>query len=177
MTEFAGIPDGHGRRVAVLVSRFNESITQRLEDGAVGALLRAGVADADLDVIRVPGAWELPTAARAALATERYEAIVAVGAVIRGETPHFEYVAAAAAEGLARVGAEYEVPVGFGVLTCDTLAQAEARAGGAHGNKGADAALAALEMVDLVSRLDADLEDLHGGDDEDVHPGGGPRGP
>ncbi len=155
MAEFAGMPDGHGRRVAVIVSRFNETVTQRLEDGATTALLRAGVSEADVDVIRVPGAWELPTAARAALATERYDAIVAVGAVIRGETPHFDYVAGAAAEGLSAVAAEYEVPVGFGVLTCDTLAQAEARAGGSHGNKGADAALAALEMLDLLARLDA----------------------
>jgi 6,7-dimethyl-8-ribityllumazine synthase len=176
MAEFAGIPDGHGRRIAVLVSRFNESITQRLEEGAVGALLRAGVADADLDVIRVPGAWELPIAARAALATERYDALVAVGAVIRGETPHFDYVAGAAAEGLAQVSAEYEIPVGFGVLTCDTLAQAEARAGGAHGNKGADAALAALEMVDLASRLDVDVEPLDDGADADVPSGVRRRG-
>ncbi len=157
MAEFEGVPAGRGRRVAVVVSRFNEGITQRLEAGAVEALLRAGVADDDLDVIRVPGAWELPAAARAALATERYDALVAVGAVIRGETPHFDYVAGAAAQGLAAVGAEYEVPVGFGVLTCDTVAQAEARAGGTHGNKGADAARAALEMVDLVARLDVDI--------------------
>ena len=159
MAEFEGVPEGEGRRVAVLVSRFNTGITQRLERGAVDALLRAGVAEPDLDVIRVPGAWELAAAARAALATERYDALVAVGAVIRGETPHFDFVATAAAQGLAAVAADYEVPIGFGVLTCDTLAQAEARAGGTHGNKGADAALAALEMVDLVSRLDAEADD------------------
>jgi 6,7-dimethyl-8-ribityllumazine synthase len=152
--EFAGAPDGRGRRLAVLVSRFNESITQRLEDGAVDALLRAGVADADIDVIRVPGAWELPLAARTALASERYDAVVAVGAVIRGETPHFDYVAEAAARGLAAASAEYDTPIGFGVLTCDTVAQAEARAGGSHGNKGADAARAALEMVDVIARLE-----------------------
>jgi 6,7-dimethyl-8-ribityllumazine synthase len=171
--EFAGAPDGRGRRLAVLVSRFNEGITQRLEDGALDALLRAGVADADIDVIRVPGAWELPLAARAALASERYDALVAVGAVIRGETPHFDYVAEAAARGLAAASAEYETPIGFGVLTCDTVAQAEARAGGAHGNKGADAARAALEMVDVIARLevvgpdadvDADLTEDAAGD-------------
>jgi 6,7-dimethyl-8-ribityllumazine synthase len=156
------VPEGHGRRIAVLVSRFNASITDRLERGATDALLRAGVADADLDVIRVPGAWELPTAARAALATERYDGIVALGAVIRGETPHFDYVAGAAAEGLAAASADYDVPIGFGVLTCDTLAQAEARAGGTHGNKGADAALATLEMLDLVARLDVEAEEPQG---------------
>jgi 6,7-dimethyl-8-ribityllumazine synthase len=156
------VPEGHGRRIAVLVSRFNASITDRLERGATDALLRAGVADADLDVIRVPGAWELPTAARAALATERYDGIVALGAVIRGETPHFDYVASAAAEGLAAASADYDVPIGFGVLTCDTLAQAEARAGGTHGNKGADAALATLEMLDLVARLDVEAEEPQG---------------
>lgn len=154
MAEFAGMPDGHGRRIAVLVSRFNAGITERLEHGAVEALLRAGVAEPDLDVIRVPGAWELAGAARAALATEQYDGLVAVGAVIRGETPHFDFVASAAANGLAAAGADYDTPIGFGVLTCDTLAQAEARAGGTHGNKGADAAMAALEMIDLMARMD-----------------------
>ena len=154
MTDFEGVPDGHGRRVAVVISRFNEAITRRLEEGAVDALLRAGVADQDLDIIRVPGAWELPGAARTALATERYDGVVALGAVIRGDTPHFEYVASAATRGLADAAAEYDIPIGFGLLTCDTVEQAEARAGGEHGNKGADAALAALEMIDLLARLD-----------------------
>jgi 6,7-dimethyl-8-ribityllumazine synthase len=154
VSDFEGVPDGHGRRVAVLVSRFNEAITVRLEEGAVDALLRAGVSERDLDIIRVPGAWELPGAARTALATERYDGLVALGAVIRGDTPHFEYVASAATRGLADAAAEYDVPIGFGLLTCDTVAQAEARAGGEHGNKGADAALAALEMIDLLARLD-----------------------
>jgi 6,7-dimethyl-8-ribityllumazine synthase len=154
VTDFEGVPDGHGRRVAVLISRFNEVITRRLEEGAVDALLRAGVADQDLDIIRVPGAWELPGAARTAMATERYDGVVALGAVIRGDTPHFEYVASAATRGLADAAAEYDIPIGFGLLTCDTVEQAEARAGGEHGNKGADAALAALEMIDLLARLD-----------------------
>lgn len=156
MTDFEGVPLGRGRRVAVLVSRFNEAITRRLERGAVDALLEAGVADANLDIIRVPGAWELPAAARSALGTDRYDAVVAVGAVIRGETPHFDFVASAAARGLADAAAEYDTPIGFGLLTCDTLEQAEARAGGSHGNKGADAAHAALEMVDLRGRLEID---------------------
>ncbi|HVA58726.1 MAG TPA: 6,7-dimethyl-8-ribityllumazine synthase [Gemmatimonadaceae bacterium] len=154
MAEFTGTPSGHGRRVAVLASRFNDSITTRLADGAMDALVRHGVAAADVDLVWVPGAWELPIAARRLMAGDRYDAIVAVGAVIRGETPHFDYVAGEASRGLALASAEFETPVGFGLLTCDTVEQAEARAGGAHGNKGWDAALAALEMIDLLDRLD-----------------------
>jgi 6,7-dimethyl-8-ribityllumazine synthase len=105
----------------------------------------------------VPGAWELPAAARRMLETERYDALVAVGAVVRGETPHFDYVAGEAARGLAQASADFDRPIGFGLLTCDTMEQAEARAGGAHGNKGWDAALAALEMADLFDRLDRDV--------------------
>jgi 6,7-dimethyl-8-ribityllumazine synthase len=107
----------------------------------------------------VPGAWELPTAARWLLASERYDGLVAVGAVIRGDTAHFDYIAGEASRGLAAVSADTETPIGFGVLTCDSDEQAEARAGGAHGNKGYDAALAALEMVDLHNRLDPDDAD------------------
>src|ERR671936_471794 len=136
MAEFSGTPSGHGRRFAVVASRFNESVTQRLVDGAVDALIRHGAAYDDVDVVWVPGAWELPAAARRLLVSERYNALVAIGAVIRGETPH-----------------------GFGVLTCDDMAQAEARAGGSHGNKGWDAALAAMEMADLFDRLDVAHED------------------
>jgi 6,7-dimethyl-8-ribityllumazine synthase len=117
------------------------------------ALTRHGTAFEDVDLVWVPGAWELPLAVRQLLASDRYHAVVARGAVIRGETPHFDYVAGEAARGLARASAEFEVPVSLGVLTCDTMAQAEARAGGAHGNKGWDAALAALEMADLFDRL------------------------
>jgi 6,7-dimethyl-8-ribityllumazine synthase len=153
MPEFSGAPSGEGRRFAVVASRFNESIVQRLAEGAVDALVRHGVRFADVDVIWVPGAWELPLAARRLLASERYHALVAVGAVIRGETPHFDYVAGEASRGLADASAEYDVPIGFGVLTCDDMAQAEARAGGEHGNKGWDAALAALEMAELFDRL------------------------
>jgi 6,7-dimethyl-8-ribityllumazine synthase len=155
MAEFQGLPDGHGRRVGVVVSRFNEVITRRLVDGALDALTRHGVALDDVDVTWVPGAWELPVVARRLLASDRYDVIVALGAVIRGDTPHFDYVAGEAARGLAQAAAEFETPVAFGVLTCDTMAQAEARAGGEHGNKGWDAALAALEMADLFARLDA----------------------
>ncbi|MDF2774164.1 MAG: 6,7-dimethyl-8-ribityllumazine synthase [Geminicoccaceae bacterium] len=159
MPEFNGTPRGQGRRFAVVVSRFNETVTQRLVDGALDALVRHGVAFDDIDVLWVPGAWELPLAARRAAATERYDAIVALGAVIRGDTPHFDYVAGEASRGLASACVEYDVPVGFGVLTCDTMAQAEARAGGEHGNKGWDAAIAALEVADLFDQVDGAPED------------------
>ncbi len=149
------MPDGHGRRFVVVASRFNESITQKLVDGALDALVRHGAAVDDIDVVWVPGAWELPAAARRLLASDRYNALVALGAVIRGETPHFDYVAGEASRGLSSLSAEFELPVGFGLLTCDTMAQAQARAGGEHGNKGWDAAVAALEMADLFERLDA----------------------
>jgi 6,7-dimethyl-8-ribityllumazine synthase len=153
MAEFTGTPRGAGRRVAVVVSRFNEEITRRLADGALDALLRHGVALDDIDVIWVPGAWEIPIAARAAHVAGEYEGIVALGAVIRGETPHFDFVAGEASRGLAQLSAEYELPIGFGLLTCDTMAQAEARAGGEHGNKGWDAALALLETLDVIDQF------------------------
>jgi 6,7-dimethyl-8-ribityllumazine synthase len=156
MAEFSGSPTGAGRRFAIVASRFNEAITSKLLEGATDALARHGAAPDDVDVVWVPGAWELPAAARRLLASERYDAIIAVGAVIRGETPHFDYVAGEASRGLAQAAADFDRPIGFGLLTCDDVAQAEARAGGAHGNKGWDAALAALEMVDLFRKLDAD---------------------
>jgi 6,7-dimethyl-8-ribityllumazine synthase len=154
MAEFTGSPDGEGRRFAVLVSRFNEHITQKLADGAMDALVRHGCAVDDVDLMWVPGAWELPFAARRLAATERYNALVVLGAVIRGDTPHFDYVAGEASRGLADASSEYDVPIGFGLLTCDTMAQAEARAGGEQGNKGGHAAVAALERTDLFERLD-----------------------
>ncbi len=159
MAEFSGVPSGSGRRVAVVVSRFNESVTQKLVDGAMDALTRHDTRFDDIDVVWVPGAWELPAAARLLLSSERYDAIVALGAVIRGETPHFDFVAGEAARGLAQASAEFETPVGFGLLTCDDMEQAEARSGGEHGNKGWDAALAALEMADLFDRLGVSGED------------------
>ncbi|HJU64996.1 MAG TPA: 6,7-dimethyl-8-ribityllumazine synthase [Gemmatimonadaceae bacterium] len=154
MAEFNGMAHGRGRRIAVVASRFNESVTQKLVDGALDALTRHGATFEDIDVVWVPGAWELPAAARALLASERYDALVAVGAVIRGDTPHFEYVAGEASRGLSDASAAFETPIGFGLLTCDNMEQAQARAGGSHGNKGWDAALAALEMADLLDRLD-----------------------
>ncbi|MBC7790075.1 MAG: 6,7-dimethyl-8-ribityllumazine synthase [Anaerolineae bacterium] len=159
MPEFTGAPASTGGRFAIIASRFNETITQRLVDGAMDALTRHGVAFDDVDIVWVPGAWELPFGARRLLVTDRYRALVAVGAVIRGETPHFDYVAGEASRGLADASKEFDAPIGFGLLTCDTFAQAEARAGGAFGNKGWDAALAALEMADLFDRLDAAPEE------------------
>jgi 6,7-dimethyl-8-ribityllumazine synthase len=163
MPEFIAEPNGAGRRVAVVASRFNEDVVRKLVDGALEALLARGALIDDIDLLWVPGAWELPVAARYLLETERYDAIIALGAVIRGETPHFDYVAGEAARGLQQLAIEFGVPVSFGVLTTEDDAQAEARAGGAHGNKGADAAHAALEMADLFQRLDM-MRQSDGGD-------------
>jgi 6,7-dimethyl-8-ribityllumazine synthase len=154
MAEFSGNPTGSGRRVAVVASLFNEAVTRALLDGALDALVKHGAAFDDVDVYWVPGAWELPLAVRHAMATERYDAVVALGAVIRGETPHFDYVAGEASRGLAEASLDSEIPVGFGLLTCDTMEQALARCGGAHGNKGWDAALAALQMADLLDQME-----------------------
>ena len=154
MPEFIGEPTGAGRRVVIVAARFNSTITEKLVEGAMDACVRHGVAFEDVDIIWVPGAWELPPALMKALQTDRYDCAVALGAVVRGDTPHFDFVAGEASRGLSLLQGEYGVPVGFGLLTCDTMEQAEARAGGAHGNKGWDSALAALEMADLFGRLD-----------------------
>ncbi len=154
MAELQGNPVGTGRRIAVVASRFNENITRPLVDGALDALVRHGTSFDDVDVIWVPGAWELPIAVRRAMASERYAAVVALGAVIRGDTPHFDYVAGEASRGLSEASRDSDIPLGFGLLTCDTMEQALARAGGEHGNKGWDAALAALEMADLLDQMD-----------------------
>jgi 6,7-dimethyl-8-ribityllumazine synthase len=158
MPEFNGTPAGQGRRFAIVASRFNETITLRLVEGALDAMVRHGASFDDVDVFWVPGAWELPMIARRALGSERYDAVVAIGAVIRGETPHFDVVAHESSRALQQVAAEFDIPIALGLLTCDTMAQAEARAGGDHGNKGVDAAMAALEMADLLGRLDAAAE-------------------
>ena len=135
-------------RVAVVVSRYNELVTTKLLDGAQHCLRDKGLSDDHVDVFWVPGAWELPAAA-----TGRYSAIVALGCVVRGETPHFEYVAGEAARGLGNVALAHRIAVGFGVLTTDDQAQALARAGGAAGNKGYEAAEAALQTADVLARL------------------------
>ncbi len=154
MPEFIGEPTGAGRRVVIVAARFNSTITEKLVEGAMDACVRHGVAFDDVDILWVPGAWELPLAVAKALGTDRYDVCVALGAVIRGDTPHFDFVAGEASRGLALLQGEFGVPIGFGLLTCDNMEQAEARAGGAHGNKGWDSALAALEMSDLFGRLD-----------------------
>lgn len=143
-------------RFALVASRFNELVTERLVAGAKGCLTQHGVADSQIDVIWVPGAWELPTAALWAVRRGGYDGIIALGCVIRGETPHFDYVAGGAAQGLQAVARESGIPVAFGVLTTDTSDQAMARAGGKGGNKGWEAALSILEMVDLRRQLEAD---------------------
>ncbi len=153
MSELQGALEGRGRRFVVLVSRFNELVTEKLLTGARACLLQHGVGERDLDVVWVPGAWELPGAALHAAHTGRYAGIVALGCVIRGETPHFDYVAGEAARGLAAVALETGLPVGFGVLTTENADQALARAGGNKGNKGWEAALSALEMADLFAVL------------------------
>ncbi|MES2358522.1 MAG: 6,7-dimethyl-8-ribityllumazine synthase [Gemmatimonadota bacterium] len=154
MAEFNGTPRGSGRRVVVVASRFNETITRPLVDGALEALVAHEVAFDDIDVVWVPGAWELPLAARRALESGRYDALVALGAVIRGDTPHFDFVAGEASRGLALVCIDAGIPIGFGLLTCDTMDQALARAGGVHGNKGWDAAVAALETTDVLDQIE-----------------------
>jgi 6,7-dimethyl-8-ribityllumazine synthase len=144
-----------GRRFGIVAARFNSRIVDLLVGGAVDCLVRHGAAEDDLTLIRVPGAWELPLALEELAATEDFAGLVALAAVIRGETPHFEYVCGECSRGVARVSARYRLPVGFGVLTCDDSAQAVERAGGKAGNKGWEAAEAALEMAALVASLRA----------------------
>ena len=150
-----GTLDAKGLKFAILVSRFNSFVTERLLAGALDALARTGAAGEDIEIVKAPGSWELPLAAAELARQKRHDGVICLSAVIRGDTPHFEFVAGEAARGLAELQREYGIPVGFGLLTTDDLAQAEARAGGAHGTKGWDAALAALEMVDLFARLEA----------------------
>jgi 6,7-dimethyl-8-ribityllumazine synthase len=140
-------------RFAIVASRFNEFIVEQLVRGAIDALRRHGASDKQIEIVRVPGAYDLPLVARKLAETRRYDAIVAVGAVIKGATAHFDYVAGECAGGLAAVSRETGVPVSFGVLTTDTIEQAMERAGTKAGNKGADAALAALELANLLRRI------------------------
>ena len=148
-----GTLDGAGLRIAVLLSRFNEPIGNRLLAGALETLERLGVRPRDVLVVKVPGAFELPAVAKRLAASRRHDAIVCLGAVVRGETPHFEYVAGEASRGIARASYETLVPVLFGVLTVDTVEQGLDRAGGKHGNKGAEAAEGAIEMARLARAL------------------------
>ncbi|MDP9064694.1 MAG: 6,7-dimethyl-8-ribityllumazine synthase [Pseudomonadota bacterium] len=140
-------------RFAFVAARFNEFIVEPLIRGALDALKRHG-ADKQIEIVRVPGAFDIPIVVRKLAMSRRYDAIIALGAVVRGQTPHFDYVAGECASGLARIALEVGVPVAFGVLTTDTMEQAADRAGGKAGNKGADAAVAAIEMANLLRRLD-----------------------
>jgi 6,7-dimethyl-8-ribityllumazine synthase len=141
-------------RFAVIAARFNDFVVDALVRGALDALRRHGVGDKQIDIVRVPGAFDISIVARKLALSRRYEALIALGAVIRGQTPHFEYVAGECAGGIARIALETGVPIAFGVLTTDTAEQAVDRAGGKAGNKGADAALVAIEMANLLRRLD-----------------------
>ena len=144
---------GEGKKFALVVSRFNEFITSRLLGGAMDCLTRHGVNESDVDVVWVPGSFEIPATALRLASAKRHDAVICLGAVIRGQTPHFEYVAAEVSKGVAQVGVATGVPTLFGVVTTDTIEQAVERAGSKSGNKGADAAAAAIEMADLFAKL------------------------
>lgn len=151
--------EGHfnvkGARFALVCSRFNSFIVDALEGGAVDTLIRHGAKDSDIHIIKAPGAYELPLAVQKVAATGRYDAIIALGAVIRGSTPHFDHVAGECVKGLSSVSLQHGIPVAFGVLTVDTIEQAIERAGTKAGNKGAEAALSSIEMVNLIRELNA----------------------
>jgi 6,7-dimethyl-8-ribityllumazine synthase len=152
--QFSGNLVGTGLKIAIVSSRWNDFMGSRLLEGARDALIRHGVAESDIDVALVPGSFELPLAAQKAAQSGRYDAVVCLGVVIRGATPHFDYVAGEAAKGIAQVALQSGVPVGFGVVTADTLEQAIERAGSKAGNKGVEAALAAIEMANLLRQLE-----------------------
>lgn len=154
MNEFNGNLDGTGKRIAIVVTRFNSLITEQLVTGATDCLRRHGVEDGHIDLFRVPGAWELPSAVARVAGTGRYDGVVALGCVIRGGTPHFEYVAGEATRGLGAIARSSSVPVSLGVLTTDTVDQALERAGTKAGNKGWDAALSVLEMAGLFQQME-----------------------
>ncbi len=141
-------------RFAFIAARFNDFVVEPLIRGALDALKRHGASEKQIEIVRVPGAFDIPIVVRRLAMSKRYDALITLGAVVRGQTPHFDYVAGECASGIARIALESGVPIAFGVLTTDTMEQAVDRAGGKAGNKGADAALAALEMANLLRRLD-----------------------
>ena len=153
MTIHEGSLSASGRKTAIIVSRFNSFITEKLLAGATDCLLRHGGTDEDITVAWVPGAWEIPLIAKRAAESGRYDSVICLGAVIRGGTPHFDYVAAEVSKGVAAISLETGVPVSFGVLTTDTVDQAIERAGTKAGNKGFDAAQSALEMINLLGEM------------------------
>jgi 6,7-dimethyl-8-ribityllumazine synthase len=149
-----GEVSARGLRVGIVAARFNDFIVDRLVDAAVGTLLEHGAEPADLLTVHVPGAFEIPVTVRKMVESKRHDAIVALGCVIRGATPHFDYVAGEASRGLAKLCLDHELALGFGILTCNTLEQAIERAGSKAGNKGADAALTAIRMASVLRQLD-----------------------
>lgn len=153
-----GDTDGRGMSIAVVVSRFNQALTEKLLAGALEALGKCGIDSDSVDVVWVPGSFELPPAAKRLAESGRYDAIACLGCVLRGETPHFDYVAGQAATGIARVGLDTGVPIAFGVITADTLQQAVERAGGSSGNKGFDAVMTAVRMANLMKIIDKRAE-------------------
>ena len=150
---FEGNLDAKGLRFAIIAGRFNSFITERLVGGAMDALRRSGASEDDIELVRVPGSWEMPLAVAAVLGQKRHDAVICLGAVIRGETPHFDYIAGETAKGIAQASLKAGVPVSFGVLTTNTLEQAIDRAGAKGGNKGFDAAMSAVEMANLLRGL------------------------
>jgi 6,7-dimethyl-8-ribityllumazine synthase len=153
-----GDTDGHGLSLAVVVSRFNQALTEKLLAGAREAAAKCGIEEGSLDVVWVPGSVELPMAAKRLAESGRYQAVACLGCVLRGETPHFDYVAGQAANGIGRVGLDTDVPVAFGVITADTLQQAVERAGGSSGNKGYDAVITAVRMANLMKKIESRAE-------------------
>jgi 6,7-dimethyl-8-ribityllumazine synthase len=151
--ELTGNLNSAGLKFAIVVARFNSFITDRLLAGALDAFVRTGLPEDEIEIVRIPGAWEMPVTVKALLAQERHHGIVCLGAVIRGDTPHFDYVAGECAKGLAHLSLESGVPIAFGVLTTNTVEQAIDRAGAKSGNKGFDAAMAAIEMANLMVEL------------------------
>ena len=150
---FEGMLLGKGLKFGVVVSRFNEFITKKLLDGTQDALLRHGVNEEDIDIAWVPGSFEIPLAAKNLAQTKRYDAVICLGAVVRGATPHFEYIAAEVTKGIAKIGLETGLPVSYGIITADTLEQAIERAGTKAGNRGFDAAVDAIEMANLLKSI------------------------
>ena len=150
---FEGVLLGKGLKFGVVISRFNEFITEKLLEGAQDALLRHGVSEGDIDIAWVPGSFEIPLVAKKLAQAKKYDAVICLGAVIRGATPHFEYIAAEVTKGIAKVGLETGLPIGYGIITADSLEQAIERAGTKAGNKGFDAAVDAIEMANLLRSI------------------------
>jgi 6,7-dimethyl-8-ribityllumazine synthase len=153
MKTYEGELQAKGLKFAIVISRFNDFITGKLLDGAVDALIRHGATEQNIEVIKVPGAFEIPLAAKKAAGKKSYDAVICLGTVIRGATPHFDYVASEASKGIASASLETGIPIAFGVLTTDTIEQAVERAGSKSGNKGWDAALVAIEMAQLFKKI------------------------